>query len=143
MPRVVGWSPSPSARYKVNFHGEVFSSQKCAGVGVMIRDSNGQVIAALSRKLNAPLGALEVEAKAFDVGLEFARDVGVQDFILEGDSLVVYNALYGFSTPLSMIASIVRGILMSCGPLDRIDFFHVKMQGNRLAFISKARTKHC
>ena len=46
----------------------------------MIRDSNGQVIVALSRKFNAPLGALEVEAKAFEMGLEFARDVGVQDF---------------------------------------------------------------
>ena len=101
----------------------------------MIRDSNGQVIVALSRKFNAPLGALEVEAKAFEMGLEFARDVCVQDFILEGDSLVVYNALYGFSTPPSMIASIVRGILMSCGPLDRINSSHVKMQGNRLAHL--------
>ena len=83
MPRVVGWSPPPIARYKVNVDGAVFSAQKCAGVGVLIRDSNGQVIAALSRKLNAPLGALEVEAKAFEVGLEFAHDVGVHDFVLE------------------------------------------------------------
>ena len=50
----------------------------------MIRDSNGQVIDALCRKLNSPLGAQEVEAKAFEVGLEFAQDVGVHDFILEG-----------------------------------------------------------
>ena len=100
-------------------------------MGLMIRDSNGQVIAALSRKLNAPLGALEVEAKAFEVGLEFARDVGVHDFILEGDSLVVYNALCGSSTPPSMIAPVIQGILMSCRPLDRIDFSHVKRQGNR------------
>ena len=48
---------------------------------------------------------------------------------------MVYNALYGFSTPPSIIASIVRGILMSYGPLDRIDFSHVKMQGNRLAHL--------
>ena len=73
----------------------------------MIKDSYGQVIAALSRKIDAPLGALEVEAKAFEVGLEFARDVGVQDFILEGDSLVVYNALFGFSTPPSTKAFVV------------------------------------
>ena len=131
MPRVVGWSPPPSARYKVNVDGAVFSAQKCAGVGVMIKDSNGHVIAALSRKLSAPLGALEVEAKAFEVGLEFARDVGVHDFVLEDDSLVVYNALYGSSTPPFMIAPIIWGILMSCGPLNRIDFSHVKMHDNR------------
>ena len=66
-----------------------------------------------------------MEAKAFEVGLEFARDVVVQHFIIEGGSLVVYNALCGFSTPSSMIASVVWGILMSCGPLDRINFSHV------------------
>nr|POE52452.1 hypothetical protein CFP56_74007 [Quercus suber] len=107
VPRVVGWSPPPTARYKVNIDGSVFSAQKCAGVGVMIKDSNGQVIAALSRNFNEPLGALEVEAKAFEVSLEFACDVGVQDFILKGDSLVVYNALCGSSTPPTVIASVL------------------------------------
>ena len=70
VPQVIRWSPSPIARYKVNVDGAVFSAQKFAGVEVMIRDSDGKVIAALSRKFNAPLGALEVEAKAFEVGLE-------------------------------------------------------------------------
>ena len=84
--------------------------------------------------MNAPLGALEVEAKAFEVGLEFARDMGVHDFVLEGDSLVVYNAI-GSSTPPSMIVPVIRGMLMSCGPLDRIDFSHVKRQCDRLAHL--------
>ena len=135
VPPIVGWFPPPTTRYKVKVDGAVFAAQKSAGVGVMIKDSYGQVITALSRKINAPLGALEVEAKAFEVGLEFAQDVGVQDFILEGDSLVVYNALYGFSTPPSTIAFVVQGMLMSCGPLDRIKFSHVKRQGNRPAHL--------
>ena len=84
VPQVVRQSPPPTARYKVNVDSAIFSAKKSAGVGVMIRDSNGQVIAALCRKLNSPLGAQEVEAKAFEVGLEFAQDVGVHDFILEG-----------------------------------------------------------
>ena len=72
-----------------------------------------------------------MEAKAFEVGLEFARDVGVHDFVLEGDSLVAYSALCGSSTPPSMIIPVIRGILMSCGPLNRIDFSHVKRHDNR------------
>ena len=118
-------------RYKVNVDGAVFSAQKSSGVGVMIKDANGQVIAALSRKFNAPLGSLDVEAKAFEVGLEFARDVGIHDFIIKGDSLVLYNALCGSSTPPFVMEFVVRGILMSYGPLDRIDFSHVKRQGNK------------
>ena len=131
VPRVVGWSPPPTARYKVNVNDAIFLAQKCFGAGVMIKDSTGQVIATQSRKFNNPLGALEVEAKAFEVGMEFARDAGVQDFILEGDSLVAYNALYGSST----LPTVVQGILMSCGPLDRIYFSHVKRQGNRSAHL--------
>ena len=80
-----------------------------------------------------------MEAKAFEVGLEFARDVGFHDFVLEGDSLVVYSALYGSSTPLFMIAPVIRGILMSCGPLNRIDFSHVKRYDNRSVHLL---TKH-
>ena len=60
----VRWSPPPTTRYKLNVDGAVFKTQKTAGVGVLIRDEQGQVIAALSQKINAPLGALEVEAKA-------------------------------------------------------------------------------
>lgn len=33
-----------------------------------------------------------IEAKAFEEGILFARDVGIQEFELEEDSLVVVNA---------------------------------------------------
>ena len=39
------------------------------GVGVVIRDSEGRLEAALSKKIMLPLGAAKVEAKAFKVGL--------------------------------------------------------------------------
>lgn len=83
--QVVRWSPPPMARYKINVDGAVFKTQKSAGVVVLIWDEQGQVVAALSQKIDAPLGALEVEAKAVEAGLHFARDVGISDFIMEGD----------------------------------------------------------
>ena len=73
------------------------------------------MVAALSKKINAPLGALEVEAKAVEAGLHFARDIGINDFIMEGDSLVVYNALCGHSSPPSSMASVISGMLVFCG----------------------------
>ena len=53
----------------MNVDEAVFITQKLAGVGVLIWDEQGQVVAALSQKINAPLGALEVEAKAIEVAL--------------------------------------------------------------------------
>ena len=39
------------------------------GIGVIIRDDEGRVEAALSKKIYAPLGVVEAEAKAFETTL--------------------------------------------------------------------------
>ena len=49
--------------------GVVFSTKKEVGIGIVVRDSQGLVMAATSMKVRAPLGPLEVEAKAFEAGL--------------------------------------------------------------------------
>ena len=85
--------PPAGSLYKVNVDGAVFSAQKEAVVGVIIRDDKGLVVAALSRKICAPLGALEVEAKVFEAGHQLAKYVGIHNLILEVDSLTVYFAL--------------------------------------------------
>ena len=51
-----------------------------------VRDEEGNVIAAMSRKLDLPLGALELEAKALETGVKFAEEVGLKDVVFEGDS---------------------------------------------------------
>ena len=107
------WCPPPENMYKVNVDGTVFSAKKEAGIGIVARDCHGLVIAAMSMKVSAPLGPLEVEAKAFEAGLQFAKDLGIQDFILEGDSLNVYRALVGLSHAAVVVAPIIYGILDS------------------------------
>ena len=74
---MVVWQPPSHGHYKVNTDGAVFSNRKQADVGVIIRDDSSEVVAALSKKWNCPLGAVEAEAKALEVGVNFARDVGV------------------------------------------------------------------
>ena len=39
------------------------------------------------------MDAVGAKAKAFEVGISYARDVGVAEFILEGDSLIISHAL--------------------------------------------------
>ena len=66
--------------------GAVFASQKMASVGVLIRDAEGRLTGACSKKIMAPLGAIEAEAKVVKVGLQLANDFSIQDFTLKGDS---------------------------------------------------------
>ena len=49
-----------------------------AGVGILIRDEEGRLVGACSKKIEAPLGAIiEVEAKAAEIGLHFAKDMSI------------------------------------------------------------------
>ena len=62
---------------------------------MVIRDEKGTVVATLSKVVNAPLGVVEIEAKATKAGVVFARDVGIREAKFEGDSLIVCKALQG------------------------------------------------
>lgn len=63
------WIPPPRNCYKINVDGAVFVAHKMASVGILIRDANGKVIEACSKKIMAPLGATEAEATTFEIGL--------------------------------------------------------------------------
>ena len=53
---------------------------------MVIGNERGQLIAALSKKLPLPLGALAVEAKVVEEGIILTRDLGLRDVIVKGDS---------------------------------------------------------
>ena len=88
----------------------------------------------MCKKFHAPLGPLEVEAKAFESGLHFSKDVGLHEFILEEDFLNVVRALQGLSPPSVSVMSIIYGIQSSCNDVRKV-FSHVCRQGNRSTHI--------
>ena len=56
--------------------------------------------------------------------------MGLQDFILEGDSLNVYRAFAGLSHLAVVVAPIIYGILDSCHDICNVRFSHVRRKGN-------------
>ena len=50
----IRWKPPTYGLYKINFDGALFANQACAGLTVVIRDSEGQIIGALSQKVRHP-----------------------------------------------------------------------------------------
>ena len=51
---LVKWSPPVEEYYKVNFDGAVFRGEEKAGIGVIIRNSQGMVMASISQKISLP-----------------------------------------------------------------------------------------
>ena len=92
----------------------------------------------------APLGAIEAEAKAVEVGLQFAKDLSIQDFTLEIDSQVLINALTETSPAPASGAAIVHSVIVDSHSFCRVDFSHVLRQGNRSThFTSETCFRHC
>ena len=111
--------------FKFNVDGAVFAKLNSVGVGVIVRDWNGQFVATICRKIHAPLGPLEAEVKAVEFGLQFAKQLGITDFILEGDSLIVSRALNHSSSVSVSIDAVIMGIGEASLEFHNVDFSHV------------------
>ena len=81
-----GWTPPDEEYYKVNFDGALFQANDCAGLGVVIRNGEGQVMASLSQNIPLPSTVIEVEALAARRALILAQEIGFTRVVLEGDS---------------------------------------------------------
>ena len=79
--------------YKINFDGAFFVKENCAGVGAVIRNEQGLVMASLSQKIPLPFIVIEVEALAARRAVKFAAELGLDQIVLEGDSEILINTL--------------------------------------------------
>ncbi|XP_030930265.1 uncharacterized protein LOC115955973 [Quercus lobata] len=122
--------PPPPSYFKVNVDGALFAKSKQSDVGVIMRDEDGNVVAAMCRKLDLPLGVLETEAKALEIGMTFAEEVGLRDMVFEGDSQLIINAVHGTGEAVSSVLNIIQGVLRKAQCFRTFDFLHTKRQGN-------------
>lgn len=101
------------------------------GIGVIVRYDKGIVEAAMCKRIDAPLGAVEAEAMAYKIGLIFAKDIGIQEVVIEGDSLILHRALSDESKPPSSVSTVVQEMQEMCGEFHKVEFSHIRRQGNR------------
>lgn len=87
------WSPPAGDSYKVNFDGAVFKEDDRVGIGVIIQNCHGMVMASLSQNIPLPQTAVELEAIAARRALDFSLELGFTKAILEGESQTVMIAL--------------------------------------------------
>ena len=103
------WKSPPLGCYKVNVDGAVFKDRGHCGIGVVVRNDKGQIMGALSKLFPFPLGALEIEAKAAEVGAAYAWDLDLRDIILEGDSQTVMAAIANHDPGPIQVQNLIAG----------------------------------
>ena len=135
------WQPPGPFQYKVNVDEALFEADNTAGLGVVIRNEHGQVMASLSEHIFLPPTVLEVEALAARRGLELAIEMGFRNIVLESDSQILIIALREGSYSLSSFGHIVQDIKFIASYLSSTNYTHVRRQCNALAHSLARRAK--
>ena len=111
---------------KINFDGAVFSEPKMSDIRVVTRDNNGVVLASCSEKLPQAYKADEIKALAALKALSFAYELGFRSAILEGDSLVLIQALTSKEYSLSPTGLLVEDVKVFANNYVRLLYSHIK-----------------
>ena len=127
------WKPPPVDIFKINFDEAVSAEESCSGVGVIVRNREGLVIAAMSEKIPQILQPTKIEAMAATRALEFAREVGISEAILEGDSLMVIKALATKDTGLAPFGLLIQDAYWFTSAFSLLSYSHTKREGNQVA----------
>ena len=123
---------------KINFEGAVFKETEEAGLGIVVRDSQGKVLASLVEKIRLPSSSNEVEALATVQAITLAMDLNLPSFIVEGDSKVVISALRNKEESFSSFGHLISSIKHGLVYCNCISFSHTRRLGNSVAhFLAK------
>ncbi|XP_030958373.1 tropinone reductase-like 3 [Quercus lobata] len=138
---VTKWSPPLGEGYKTNYDGAVFEEAGEAGIGVVVQNGNGEVLAALLEKIPYP-GTVElVEILAARRAVQFIAELGMAQSIFEGDSESVYKALKSGDVGHSSIGQYVKDIMSISGLIRTFSFSHIRRQGNCVAHVLTKRAR--
>ena len=137
------WTPPRLLRYKVNYDGAVFKETNEAGIGIIVRDSSGLVMASLVQKVLFPHSIPSIEAWAAKRSIQFALEIGLTEAEFEGDSQIIVTALkdtYPSLAPFGLLIEDAKGLARK---LQQFSFSHVKRQGNSLAHALARKAQFC
>lgn len=133
IPRPRRWVVPLEGVFKLNFDGSVRKTQATAGIGIIVRDSNGLVIASMVEKVHFLDDVDCVEALGAVKALQFGHDLGLNNIQLEGDSLNVISAIQGTAENLSCyghFVGVARALILQ---FHSSSVSHVYREGNCVA----------
>ena len=127
------WQPPPSSIYKLNFDAAIFADMDRTGVGAIIRNEHGQVMAAMTTTGLKVSSSEEAELLACRRSMEFAVDAGFTKLIIEGDNVNVMQAISSSQINCSLLGYVVDDIhhLVHCLEWARISI--TRRGGNKVA----------
>ena len=117
--------------YKLNFDAATFENE--SGVGAVIRNAVGDVMASISARGAAVVDSEEAEALACRKAMEFAIAAGFSELIVEGDNAMVMSAVSSTSPNWSRLGVIYDDIGCLAAGLRYVAFSCIRRSANSVA----------
>ena len=127
------WKPPDQGVYKVKYDGAIFSQQEKVGVGVVIRNAEGAIMASMSQQMPLPATVAQVEALAGRRATEFALELGITKAIFEGDSETICRELNDDTPSWALHGHLLQDVKSLSTSFQFVGFSHVRRQGNTVA----------
>lgn len=127
-----GWDPPPEGWIKINVDG-AFDVSGRAGIGVVIRDTAGQVLLSAWKMITVGTSAEEIEALAIREGLALASEWENKQAVVESDCLSLVNTLKENRGAKSTLCFHIMEIRQLSRSLPDVQFRAVKRERNRVA----------
>lgn len=102
-----------------------------AGIGLIVRDNKGEMEAIMIEDIPQNFDAEHAEILGFLRALEFAKDLRITHFELEGDALCVVNRINSTHSDLSMTGHKAAGIKGLIKEFPTLNISHVTRSRNR------------
>ncbi|XP_038719958.1 uncharacterized protein LOC120012588 [Tripterygium wilfordii] len=136
------WQPPEEGFIKVNWDAGINEAKNKTGMGVVIRDSTGDLLGSQALSRPIALSPTMAEAEAALSAVWFALDMGFRDIVLEGDSQLVIRDLQSEESGLTEWCGIIKEIKRVLKGCLSCQFSHVRRTGNGAAhFMAKEALK--
>ena len=74
--------------------------------------------------------------------LEFALEIGITDAVMEGESLLVTQALVAHTNSLAPLGHLITDAMFLSNNFNELHYFHVKREGNKDVHSLARHAKH-
>ena len=108
----------------------------------MVHDCQGNAIASLSEQAPLPFSPVIVEAMATARALTFAQELGINEFMMEGDSEAVINTVRSTEDSLTTYGHLFESAKSTLVTSKCIAFTHIRRSGNRVAHNLVKHARH-
>ena len=135
------WKPLDPGTSKTNFDGAVFEDLGAAGIGVVVRNSFGTIMATLSEIIPCPSSVLALETVATQRAVHSLQELNLHGSILEDDSESSISAIKNQCFHHPNVGHIIKDIMSLVGSFQYFSFSHTRRQGNALAHALARRAR--